>query len=272
MVSKYTDEFLKEVYEYMIENQLGISALARHFGVDRHTLRDKLLNKYGYVISRKDGKLAVDSDFFAEINTEEKAYWLGFLTADGYLSANGYLELCLAEIDKEHIKKFKKSIGSQHKISEKKSVIDDKEFTSYRLSIKDQKISSDLRALGLDNDKSHTAYIPLDKIPNDMLPHYIRGLMDGDGCVYKTNTSKCCVTICTTVSELMIEDITNIIKEKLDITVKYQQSKNRNPIDICIYKHKDVKKFYEWLYKDATIYLDRKYDKFAVLRQDCEES
>ena len=109
---KYTDKFLEEVYKYMIDNKVGITELARHFDVDRRYLKNKLIKKYGYVISRKDGKLNVNSEFFSEINTEEKAYWLGFLTADGYLSREGRLQLCLAEIDKSHIEKYKNDIES----------------------------------------------------------------------------------------------------------------------------------------------------------------
>lgn len=271
---KYTDEFLEEVYKYMIDNETGITALARHFGVDRHCLRDKLIEKYGYVISRKDGKLEVDSNYFNIINTEHKAYWLGFLTADGYLSKQRGLELCLAETDKEHIKKFKSDLKSKHKISSKKIELNEKIFNAYRITIKDNQIYNDLTDLGFNNHKSDSAFIPFDKISNSLMPHYIRGLMDGDGCIYKNNnkTPGCNVVICTTISCQMIDDITQYIKKELNIDVKYQHSKNRNTIDICIYKQDDVKKFYDWIYKDATVYLDRKYDKFAVLRQDCEKS
>lgn len=268
---KYTDEFLEEVYKYMNDNQVGITALARHFKVDRHHLRDKLIEKYGYVISRKDGKLEVDSNFFDNIDTEEKAYWLGFLTADGYLSQEGMLELCLAEIDKEHVEKFKADIKSNHKISLKKSTINGKTFNAYRINFRDKQICESLKTLGFNNHKSDSAFIPFEKIPNDLLHHYIRGLMDGDGCIYHFR-KLCNVIICTTISEQMIDDITQCIKNELDIDVRYQQSKNRKPIDICIYKQDDVKKLYDWLYKDATVYLNRKYDKFAVLRQDCEKS
>lgn len=267
--TKYTDDFLKEVYEYMIQNEVGITALARHFGVDRHRLKDELLKKYGYVISRKDGKLEVDSNYFDIIDTEHKAYWLGFLTADGYLSDNDYLELCLAEIDKKHIEKFKSDIKSKHKISLKKTKLNGKTFNAYRIAIKDSQIANNLRDLGFNNHKSYSAYIPFNKIPDNLMNHYIRGLFDGDGCAYKINKNGIGITICTTVSQMMINDITQCIKEKIDINVKCSKD---NTTNICIYKQSDVKKFYEWIYKDATICLNRKYEKFAVLRQDCEKS
>lgn len=276
MKSKYTDEFLQEVYEYMIQNKMGITALAKHFGVDRHVLKDKLSKKYGYVISRPKGKKDINENFFENIDTEEKAYWLGFLTADGYLSDDNSLQLCLAEKDRKHIEKFKQNIESSHKISLKQATINNKTINSYRISINNKKIASDLRKLGFNNNKSYECYIPFENIPKSLLHHYIRGLMDGDGCVvnYETKYNKKHVrlTICTTVSCQLINDITLCLEEELSINVKYRIGKNKKPVDIIIGKQKDVKKFYDWIYKDATIYLDRKYDKFAVLKQKEEDN
>ena len=124
MPKKYTDEFLEEVYKYMQDTNLGVSAVAKHFNVDRGTLSARLKEKYDNVISRKDGKLDIDSTFFNIIDTEHKAYWLGFLTADGYISSKRTaVELCLAEIDKHHIELFKEDIKSSHKIIKKKTLL-----------------------------------------------------------------------------------------------------------------------------------------------------
>lgn len=68
----------------------------------------------------------------------------------------------------------------------------------------------------------------------------------------------------------MVDDITQYIKNELDIEVKYNT--NETFLDIILRKQDDIYAFQEWLYKNATVYLKRKYDKFAVLRQDCEKS
>lgn len=273
MGRRYTDEFLEQAYNYMIETDKGVTAVARHFGVDGGTLSARLKKKYGEenVISRKDGKLEVDSDFFENINTEEKAYWLGFLTADGCLTKNGYLKLALGKKDLEHLKKFKHDIKSKHKIRENAmQTIGDKKYCVPNLSIKDKKIEQDLKNLGFNNNKSYEAYIPFSKIPNDLMNHYIRGLFDGDGSIYTTKNNKTSVVICTTSSCQMIDDITQYIKSELNLEVKY--CVNTTYTDIKLNKKNDIYAFQEWLYKDATVYLERKYDKFAVLRQDCKKS
>lgn len=66
----------------------------------------------------------MDKRFFKTIDTEEKAYWLGFLYADGSVSKDlkaVTLELNIKDID--HIRKFKRAINSTHKITIKKRQI-----------------------------------------------------------------------------------------------------------------------------------------------------
>lgn len=276
MPKKYTDEFIKEARDYMLLNNLSLTKVASHFNVDRHTLGKRLKEKYGEDIIADNcsaTKLEVDSDYFENIDTEHKAYWLGFLTADGYISSyKNDIELSLKEEDYNHIVKFKNDIKSNHKIIQKTIKQNDKEYKAYRICINDKKMNSDLNYLGLNSKKSYKAYIPFRFIQNDLISHYIRGLFDGDGCVCKQNKNGLSITICTTVSEMMIDDIAQCMKNELDIDVRYHQSKDRNPIDVRIYKQKDVDAFYSWIYKNATIYLDRKYDKFAVLRQNRKKS
>lgn len=267
MPKKYTDEFLEEVYKYMQDTNLGVSAVAKHFNVDRGTLSARLKEKYDNVISRKDGKLDIDSTFFNIIDTEHKAYWLGFLTADGYVSSKRTaVELCLAEIDKHHIELFKEDIKSSHKIIKKKTLLNNKEFISYRLTFRDKEMNSALQSLGLNNDKSYNSYIPFESIPSDLMQHYIRGLMDGDGCISYMNNNRIKVCICTTASLRMANDIIFYFKKELNIDIK-TYTDNNSIHDLCIYKQEDVQKFYNWLYKDSTIYLERKYSKFAVLEE-----
>lgn len=70
---------------------------------------------------------------FENIDNEEKAYWLGFLYADGSVGSTDYrVELGLAEKDLEHIKKFKNFIGLDNKISYRPK------SKSYRYSFKDK--------------------------------------------------------------------------------------------------------------------------------------
>ena len=78
--------------------------------------------------------LKFDINYFDNINSFKKAYWLGFLSADGSLK-NNKVQICLS--DRDHIEKFKEDLKSEHKISinnylDKRT---NKIYTSYSIQI-----------------------------------------------------------------------------------------------------------------------------------------
>lgn len=116
------------------------------------------------------GQLDVDESYFNEINSTEKAYWLGLLWADGWISSNNTIGLGL--IDKEHIEKFRNALGANQKIQE-----DDK---FYRIQIGSRKLINDLINLGFSSTKTFDDSLPpLEK--EDYQRAFVRGLFDGDG-------------------------------------------------------------------------------------------
>lgn len=118
---------------------------------------------------------AVDETFFDKIDTEEKAYWLGFITADGCVDNRGFaFSITIQKSDRDHLKKFKKIIESQHPI---RTI----ENTSI-LSIGSQKLVRALIRLGVTPCKSYTVH-PCKDIPIGLTRYYWRGLLDGDGSI-----------------------------------------------------------------------------------------
>lgn len=259
MPSKYTDEILEKAYDLIVNQNYSANKASKELNIDNGTMRKRLKEKYGEIFL-KDGKKHVDSHFFDNIDTEEKAYWLGFLTADGYVSERNDIELCLAETDKEHVYKFKESIKSKHSVGLKKALLNGKEFDSYRINIRDSIMSEALKSYGLNNQKSYNAYIP-ESIPKELMKHYIRGLFDGDGSIY--NGANGLNISLVSGSEQMILDFNSIIKENLDIDMRTRIS--RNLYETRLFSQYKVKTFFKWIYDDATIYLDRKYNKATAV-------
>lgn len=122
---------------------------------------------------------------FETIDTEEKAYWLGFLYADGTISSKeNKIELGLAEKDLTHIQKFRTFIGISNKICYRES------SKSYRFSFRSYKCKQDLINKGCVPNKSLILTFPsASQVPIALLKHFIRGYFDGDG--WFTNTKKC---------------------------------------------------------------------------------
>lgn len=266
MPRAYTKEILQQAYNLITIEKYSANKAAKELGIDCGTMRKRLKEHFNLTFL-PDGKKKINSDFFNIIDTEEKAYWLGFLTADGYIKGTGSIELGLAEIDKEHINKFKEALGSEHKITKKETNLNDKSYISYRISFKDKIMTQDLMKYGLNPNKSYEAYIPKDFIEDKYIRHYIRGLFDGDGSLYsykQSNGDERNELSLVTASNKMVEDLFNLIKQHTNISMKYRKSRSLH--EIRLYDQFQIRAFLKWIYDDSNISLDRKYNKaIAVL-------
>ena len=76
------------------------------------------LKKHNIFIKNNQNMVKFNENIFDVIDTEEKAYWLGFIFADGYISKYNknskkdyHFELSLSANDTEHLNKFNKFMG-----------------------------------------------------------------------------------------------------------------------------------------------------------------
>ena len=117
-------------------------------------------------------------DYFARIDTPEKAYILGFLIADGHVRKDGYkVEVSVKEADADVLRAIAAEVGCDAPLLPMTNRYDGSQMLRLRLCGK--KIVSDLNALGLANDKSVTAAYPA--VAPELERHLVRGLWDGDG-------------------------------------------------------------------------------------------
>ena len=192
---------------------------------------------------------------FEIIDTEEKAYWLGFLYADGSVgSTDNRIELGLAEKDLNHIEKFKEFIGVPNKISYRPQT------KSYRYIFKSIPCKEDLIKQGCMPKKSLILKFPTEQqVPNYLIKHFIRGSSDGDGSFSHTSS---CFQVGIIGTEDFIKGFLNIIeiqnKNNKIFTVHREDGAKRYVFSGL----NDVTNFLNWIYKDATIYLDRKYNHY----------
>lgn len=124
-------------------------------------------------------------DFFDSIDAPEKAYWLGFLTADGCIHPTashpegGYLTLDLGVVDAGHLVKLKEAVGASRNVRKATKRSGEKIQSYATLAVGSYGLARGLVALGLTPRKSATVE-PWDG-PAELMPHYWRGLFDGDG-------------------------------------------------------------------------------------------
>ena len=214
---------------------------------------------------RDISKHEYNRDYFDKINTEEKAYWLGFIAADGCVSINRnclVLKMGLGKKDGNHLEKFKRSIGSTHKIYKYKNG----DF----LNIYSKKITDDLAKYGIIPRKS----LRFNNIPNirkDIIRHFIRGYFDGDGCITHTYLRKNRAkgkkySIYLEGSLSFLEKIQKILMKKCDLN-KTKLINNGKFYTLIYGGNIQVPRILKYLYKDSKIYLDRKYKKSLQICQ-----
>ena len=203
----------------------------------------------------KNRKYFFDLDYFEKIDTEEKAYWLGFLYADGYVSYKGTISLGLQEKDKDHLEKLKKSIkAEQIELQYKKNT------KSYSLNLGSVKMANDLIKLGCTQAKSLILEFPtIEQVPEHLVHHFMRGYFDGDGCIYVPEDKNHCY--------FSVLGTHNFLDKYEEILLKniHKDTWNENTESIHYGGKNQIQKIFNYLYKDATIYLDRKYEKFKSL-------
>jgi len=122
-------------------------------------------------------KKPLNRSYFDEVDTTEKAYWLGFLYGDGYVSLTDDHASCvlhLKESDKSHIQKFIDAIDSGHKLQQPKD--------GYRVKIGNKEFVESLVELGCDRDKTTSEALP-PLIGEELRVAFTRGLFDADGTV-----------------------------------------------------------------------------------------
>lgn len=218
-----------------------------------------------YKLSFPKIKLYFDNTVFDSIDNEEKAYWLGFLYADGFVNGkyNNSVELSLKADDYEHLEKFNTFLKNKHKIKISKS---SKGFTRCRCVITDKHFHDRLIELGCIPNKSTNLTFPDLSIFSDtsLVYDFIRGYVDGDGSITNTfKENRLRLEILGTKE--FLEGIIKIFKDKFNKISSTRSSKNgiNNFRIICSCSKAD--EVCKILYLNSTIYLDRKFKKFAEL-------
>lgn len=122
-----------------------------------------------------------DYHFFDRIDSEEKAYWFGFIIADGTIQRND-ISIRLAEKDLDHIEKFQKAIKSNHPIHQYFSHVQGKDYPYRRLVVCSEHMRKTLNRYGF---KKKFEYIgaPTEFFEKNLHRHFWRGIFDGDGSI-----------------------------------------------------------------------------------------
>lgn len=203
------------------------------------------------------------NDNFKTIETEEDAYWLGFITADGCLLKNRpCLQIKLAKRDENHLIKFCRYLGLSDELTA--SLIKHEYGGAYTrdnetsgIVIHDKSIYNNLLDKGIAPRKSGKEKYY--KCANYELQRaYFRGLIDGDGCLLKNGKGISLVgsyEICSSFKQFIQDNICDIVSGVYP----------KDTIFTIEPRGEKAKMIINELYNNANIYLDRKYKIYEEL-------
>lgn len=192
-------------------------------------------------------KYSVNEHFFDEINTNEKAYWLGFLYADGYQNGKEIV-INLKISDQEHLNNFKKILQSEHPLKEYHSI------NVVSLRIGSIKLCESLNHLGCVQNKSLIIKFPEFLKQSIFLVDFIRGIFDGDGCIYINKKKRKVLSIYSGSKEFMIELYNIFISHGFNVHFGYQ----KNGYVLKTGNQLTIKQISSWLYQTKASCLKRK--------------
>ena len=249
-VGKLTDEQKLEIVE-KYKNRISARQLGCIYGITEGSVRSIL--KVRKIPPHGIRKYCFNESFFNVIDTEEKAYWLGFIYADGNVH-HSTLSIKLAAKDLGHLEKFRCAIQSTH-LLEKATDRD-----AYRIRINSVSLAKSLASVGVTPAKSFSVLFP-EFLSKTLRQHFIRGVFDGDGwltCYKSKNMIQPTwhLGFCSG-SKIFLEKI----QEEINLYGSlYTTRKGGYQLDYG--GNKNAKKVADLLYVGATVWLERKYQKY----------
>lgn len=257
-----------------------ITDLRKFYHVDHHVITKILKNKNIIIINRRSRKYEINHDFFDNIDSPEKAYFLGLLYADGNVCLKKVtISISLSEKDRAILKVFNKLIY----ITEKPlSYIKKPEYAEilgkkvdvkpmYALKIYSLHMCKKLIELGCVPRKTYVGKFPNIK-NNPYIKDFIRGFFDGDGHigVYKggKRTTRKYGRISFVGTPNFLIDLKSIIDSNLNVMCYITKSHGTKLVkELRITINKDVLKFLEWMYERTYPTLERKYQAYLELKK-----
>jgi len=267
-----TDNQVVNIYGFLPAMIAKDKALFKAPKIQQLTASKKVLyneNIKQYIHQRIPKTPLLNERFFERINSEESAYILGLLYADGSINDNRHtirIELQARDID--ILEKICKSMSLYRKPRLIKSKHPRRQDT-VRLDCYSKKVKEDLINLGCNIRKTFTICLPIEHVSKKYMPHFIRGYFDGDGSIYISNRNKrqFQVSICSNIN--FIHDLQCFIESELGIT-GYIKPLNNSAV-WSIGGVNDITKFLGYIYKNGSIFLNRKYQSYQKLLESIQE-
>lgn len=248
----------KIIVNLYINDGLTMKEIGTKLGISHWTVLDKL-KKHGV---KKNTRHKVNHKSF-NAPDKENCYWAGFLAADGCVSSKlSRVEVELQHTDSSHLKKLCKFADRDTKLWTRKRIRDNKTFKYSSVSLVSKKIVKDLESnFNITPNKSLTLSPPV--LSKDLDKHFIRGYIDGDGCIgWHKHDNKPRLHV-VSGSKDMLTWIKSIVASNVSNVGSPGIRQNDNKYELE-YNGSQVYGILDWLYTGSTkdTRLQRKYERY----------
>lgn len=217
-------------------------------------------------------KHTLDENYFDVINTQNKAYILGLLYADGYNSMDKLsIRLQLQEDDREILEKIRLELKSDKELNfiQCDNKIASNGYISknmYQLEVYSKHMCEQLEKYGMPQNKSLILKFP-EWLSEDLYSHFLRGYFDGDGSychridpkwgerdlITFTSTNDFCMKAKEIINKCVMSTGGGI----------YDCSSHNGITKVLSFSGKtQTENILKWMYKDANLFMKRKYDNY----------
>lgn len=264
LVDEESAKFIEENYQYMTSTDIG-----KKIGISGKQVRGWI----GYHIKNPLPKRRKFNDsFFDIIDSPRKAYWIGFIYADGWICINK--DSCsyefgieLTRSDRYILEELNRDLGNVHIIydnhrelcianNQEKSITD-----TSALRVYSKHLVNGLHKNGIDCRKTKSDIFPV--VNDNLFLAFLRGYIDGDGCIHKMRGNHLAVHItsgtlkCFEYIQAKLKDDFGIDSKIYSEDIEGYSTKYR----IYVFRNDDVKKLLDLIYNDEDVpKLTRKYE------------
>jgi hypothetical protein len=195
---------------------------------------------------RKRNQGNFDHTFFDVIDNEAKSYWLGFIMADGCIvtkvdKGSKKLRIHLSLLDQDHLQKFHDAIGSKKELYRWNTTVSSTHSSD--------RLCEQLIDKGCISNKS--LYLEFPEILPNIVHHFVRGYFDGDGSSFVVKNR-------LFLSFVGTEHFLSNLRSSSPVNQSKKMVKKKNVFELQFGSIPDCTALSNWMYKDATIFLDRK--------------
>lgn len=261
----YTNMINKQNYDDLKSKGFSRAEIACQLNIPEWSLK-KIITKEGWGVQKRT---IGNSAAFGTIN-EYSAYWAGFIAADGCVDSKNRLRVMLKAEDITHLEKLKSFLLATHKIS-----VNTTQYNRCSLDVTSSELCADLRNNFLIFPRK-TDNIELSIIKEPYMSSFIRGIFDGDGSLcesFSNKNSKTATTYTTfsSGSEQFITDLFFYLQITIGTNGHLQKFSDRKWQ--IKYNTNDSVLLLNYLYSNAKVYLDRKYNLYnSIVVNNCRKT